>query len=108
MSDDVDVHDNPARHRYEITAGGDLAGFAVYYLEKQRIVFIHTEVAIAYEGRGLGSILVRRALDDVRGRGLRVVPACPFFARYIRIHPEYQDLVQDGDPQRAVLGDHDA
>ena len=108
MSDTVDVRDNPAQHRFEITVGGELAGFAVYYLEAQKIVFIHTEVGVAYEGRGLGSILARHALDDVRGRGLRVVPACPFFRRYIRIHPEYQDLTHPADTRRAVLGEDDA
>ena len=107
MSDNVDVHDNPAQHRYEITVDGELAGFAVYYLEQQRIVFIHTEVGIAYEGQGLGSRLARESLDDVRKRGLRVVPACPFYARYIRTHPEYQDLTRAREAQRTVLGEHD-
>ena len=108
MSDNnIDVHDNPAQQRYEITVDGDLAGFAVYYLEGERIVFVHTEVVLAYEGQGLGSRLARHALDDVRGRGLRVVPACPFFRRYIGTHPEYQDLTRSGDSRRAVLGEHD-
>ena len=107
MSENIDVQDNPAQHRYEITVDDELAGFAVYYLEKDRIVFIHTEVAIAYEGQGLGSRLAHDSLDDVRRRGLRVVPACPFYARYIRNHPEYQDLVRAREAQRAVLGEHD-
>jgi predicted GNAT family acetyltransferase len=29
----------------------------------------------------------------VRGKGLVVVPLCPFIARYIQQHPEYHDLV---------------
>jgi uncharacterized protein len=37
--------------------------------------------------------LARFALDDARARGLRVRPDCPFVARFIRAHPEYQDLV---------------
>ncbi|MBL7253459.1 GNAT family N-acetyltransferase [Paractinoplanes lichenicola] len=97
MSDTVEVHDNPAQHRYEISVAGELAGFAVYFLEKHRIVFIHTEVLPAYEGRGLGTRLARDTLDDVRGRGLRVLPACPFFARFIGSHPEYQDLTRVRD-----------
>ncbi|GAB2583098.1 N-acetyltransferase [Paractinoplanes abujensis] len=92
MSDTVEVHDNPDRHRYEITVAGELAGFVVYLLEPEKIVFVHTEIEMAYEGRGLGSRLARDTLDDARRRHLRVVPACPFFARFIRNHPEYQDL----------------
>jgi uncharacterized protein len=36
---------------------------------------------------------VRGALDDMRARGLKVAPVCPFVAAYIRRHPEYADLV---------------
>jgi predicted GNAT family acetyltransferase len=36
---------------------------------------------------------VADALDDIRSRGLKVVPLCPFVAAYIRRHPEYEDLV---------------
>jgi predicted GNAT family acetyltransferase len=45
------------------------------------------------EGTGVGSQLVRGALDDLRVRGLRLVPLCPFVAAYVRRHPEYADLV---------------
>jgi predicted GNAT family acetyltransferase len=60
-------------------------------------VLVHTEVAPSAEGAGVGSRLVRGALDDVRARGLRVAPLCPFVREYIRRHPEYADLVGD-DP----------
>ena len=33
------------------------------------------------------------ALDDIRARGLRLVPFCPFVRSYIRRHPDYADLV---------------
>ncbi|MCZ7375906.1 GNAT family N-acetyltransferase [Micromonospora sp. WMMC250] len=107
MNDNVDTHDNPARHRYEITVDDQLAGFAVYYAEGQSIAFIHTEIAPEYEGRGLGSTLARHSLDDIRSRGLGVLPLCPFYARFIGKHPEYQDLVRAGAHQRIVLGGHD-
>jgi predicted GNAT family acetyltransferase len=53
----------------------------------------HTEVEPEYAGQGLGDELAREALDDVRRRGLILVPLCPFIAAYIRRHPEYLDLV---------------
>ena len=58
------------------------------------ITLIHTEVAPQYEGHGLGDQLVAYALDDVRTRGLRIVPVCPFVAAYLRRHTEYEDLVE--------------
>jgi len=54
---------------------------------------VHTEVDEAVEGTGVGSQLVRVALDDLRVRGVGLVPVCPFVAAYLRRHPEYGDLV---------------
>jgi predicted GNAT family acetyltransferase len=54
---------------------------------------VHTEVEPEWEGRGVGSELVRGALDDVRARGLKVRPLCPFVRAFIERHSEYLDLV---------------
>jgi predicted GNAT family acetyltransferase len=91
MSNDVvDVRD---RRRYEITADGEAAGFAEYILTDDLITFTHTEIDPAFEGRGLGGALVREALDDVRSRGLKVLPLCPFVKGWIQRHRDYADLV---------------
>ncbi len=90
----VEVRDNRDKERYEIWTDGELAGFAQYRLHGERITFTHTEIDPEHEGTGLGSRLVRAALEDVRERGLTVLPVCPFFANYIRHHPDdYLDLV---------------
>jgi predicted GNAT family acetyltransferase len=62
-------------------------------LEPGAVVLVHTEVSSSSEGHGLGSVLVAGALEDIRARGLRVVPLCPFVSAYIRRHPEYADLI---------------
>jgi len=89
----AEVVDTPEASRYELRLEGRVIGFAAYRRRNDRIVFIHTEVDESYEGRGLGNRLAKAALEDVRGKGLVVVPLCPFIARYIQQHPEYQDLV---------------
>ena len=93
---DVDVRDNPADSRFEAYVDGALAGFAEYDLTDGVITFVHTEVDDAYEGQGVGSGLVRAALDDVLGRGdLRGVRAsCPFVRSWIRRHPDYLHRVE--------------
>jgi len=93
----TEVRDNHDLHRYEIRVDGALAGFAAYRRRPGAVVFTHTEVDPSYEGRGLGSVLAKQALDDVRARGLGVVPLCPFINAYIQPHPDYADLVTDQD-----------
>lgn len=90
---DLQVTDNPDAGRYEARKGEQVAGFAAYRLEGATITFTHTEVDPAFEGQGVGSVLVRGALDDVRARGLGVRPLCPFVRAYIKRHREYQDLL---------------
>ena len=89
----VDVTDVASASRYEITADGVLAGFAAYRDRDGKRVFTHTEIDPRFEGRGLGSQLVRAALDDVRARGLTIVPTCPFVRSWLDKHEGYADLV---------------
>lgn len=91
--DDLRFLDNPDRHRFELYAGGELAAFSEYNLLKTGILFTHTEVLPAFEGRGIGSAIARHALDEVRRRSQLAIPVCPFIAAFLRKHPEYQDLV---------------
>ena len=64
---------------------------AVYREQGDRAIFTHTEVPAADEGKGIGARLLRAALDDVRQRGFKIVPACSFVAAFVRRHPEYND-----------------
>jgi predicted GNAT family acetyltransferase len=92
--DTITIVDNPAANRYELRVAGELAAFTTYRLSPGRIVFIHTETLDGFAGHGLATRLARAELDEARARGLRVVPRCPFVAKYIAEHPEYQDLVR--------------
>ena len=90
---DLVVRDNPAELRYEAVRDGELVGLIRYRVEPGALVLVHTEVAEKVEGTGVGSQLVRGAVDDIRARGLRLVPVCPFVLAYLRRHPEHADLV---------------
>lgn len=93
VTPELAVTDTPGRARYELHAGGELAGFVTYRLSPGTITFLHAEVHPDRERRGLGSALAAGALDDARARGLIVRPVCPFVAWYIENHAEYADLV---------------
>jgi uncharacterized protein len=89
----LEVSEEPDGERFVVRIGGELAGAAYYRRLGDRVVFTHTEVSDAFQGKGVGSALARGALDAVRERGERVVPLCRFIAGYIEEHPEYADLV---------------
>ena len=85
----VTVSDDREKSRFEaVDEAGVVAGFAAYRRHDDRVVFTHPAVDDAFEGRGVGSVLVRAALDAVREEGLRVVAECPFVKAYVERHPE--------------------
>ena len=89
----TEVRNAPDRSRYELRIDGQLVGIADYREQDGALVFPHTEIDSAHRGQGLGDVLVQGALDDVRARGQKVVPACWFVREYVERHPELADLV---------------
>ncbi|MBI1186125.1 MAG: GNAT family N-acetyltransferase [Alphaproteobacteria bacterium] len=87
-----EVVNNEAEGRFEVRLGGEVA-YAEYRVLSNGILFPHTEVPPAFEGKGVGSALVTTALAWARARGAQVMPVCPFFAAYIKRHPEWHDIV---------------
>jgi predicted GNAT family acetyltransferase len=88
-----DIVNNRAEHRYELTVDGHLA--ATYYeIADGVITFVHTEVPPELGGKGIGSRLIKGALDQVRADGLKVIAQCPFVKAFIGKNPAYQDLLK--------------
>ena len=91
MSDTV--NNNGEKHRFELEVDGHLA--AAYYERSGSVItFEHTEVPAELGGKGVGSRLVKGALDQVRAEGLQVVAQCPFVKAWIGKNPAYADLLK--------------
>ena len=87
------VRNNRDRFRYELLVDGEVVAFVQYNMRGGRLLLVHTEVPDKDSGRGYATELIHGALEDIRGRGLKIVPVCPFVERYIEQHPEYDDMV---------------
>ena len=101
--EDYEIVDAPGAHRFEVRAGSVLAAHVVYRRRPGLIAFVHTEVDDAFAGEGVGSILVRAALDAARAEGAEVLPFCPFVNGWIQRHPDYLDLVPADQRERFGL-----
>ncbi|MEX2293329.1 MAG: GNAT family N-acetyltransferase [Acidimicrobiales bacterium] len=87
------VRHDKERSRYELLLDGEVIGVAEYYLNGDDLVFPHTEIGFAHRGQGLGAVLVRSAMDDVRATGRLVVPICWYVRDFLDANPDYQDLL---------------
>ncbi|PYI65117.1 N-acetyltransferase [Arthrobacter livingstonensis] len=79
---------NDGRGRYELHVGEDLGAVIIFRELPGHIDLIHTETQAGFEGRGLAKVLVRYALDDVVASGKRIIPHCPYVARFVERNPE--------------------
>jgi uncharacterized protein len=92
MNDTFVTH-NEAEHRFEHGEGANLAQLQ-YVRRGDMLIFTHTEVPDEAEGQGIGTALAHAALEHASSAGMKVVPRCPFVARYMERHPEYEHLLK--------------
>jgi predicted GNAT family acetyltransferase len=91
-ADRIDVEQRDDEHRFVVARGG-LVAELTYHRDGERLVLDHDGVPEALSGQGVGSALVRAAVDVARASGLTLVPRCPFARRWLREHPELTDGV---------------
>jgi predicted GNAT family acetyltransferase len=89
---DPDFRDNPAASRFELTVEGHTA-VIMYEPMPGGLVFVHTVVPKALEGKGVGGRLVKAALGEMRARGQKVRPDCTFVRGWLEKHPGFEDVV---------------
>jgi predicted GNAT family acetyltransferase len=90
---DATVRNAEDRSRYELVVDGDVIAVADYHDRGDVVVMPHTEVAHQQRGQGYGALVVQGALDDLRAKGKRVVPACWYVREFIDSNREYADLL---------------
>lgn len=88
-------HDEDA-HRFHLLREGEAVGLLAYRTVGRPgadLVDVYTtQIAPSARGQGLGEVLVRAALDDLRERGTSVKASCWFVADFLDANPDYQDL----------------
>lgn len=86
--------DNQDRKQFELVVEGHTARIE-YMIMANKIFLTHTEVPVELEGKGIGSIIVKLALEEVEKRRLKLIPLCPFVGKYITRHPEWKRILAD-------------
>src|SRR5712692_1884863 len=82
--------------RYVLTVDGQESKLT-YSSTDGRMLITHTYVPPAQRGRDLGLALVKRAVEDARAKGVKVVPICPYVRLQIERRPEWQDVLARQD-----------
>ncbi|WP_029106389.1 GNAT family N-acetyltransferase [Mycobacterium sp. URHD0025] len=99
----AEVRNNPEARHYEITVDGEHAGLAAYADSGDQRIFYHTEIDDAFGGRGLAGELVDAALTDARAAGKRIVAVCPYVAKYVQKHHDFDDILDPVTPEALAV-----
>ncbi|WP_281370147.1 GNAT family N-acetyltransferase [Naumannella cuiyingiana] len=89
----MELRHDEAGARFLAEDAGEVVGLIDYALAGDVATFTHTETDPARQGRGIAGKLTSFALDRARELGWRVIPQCPYTARFVADHPEYADLI---------------
>jgi uncharacterized protein len=86
--------DGPTGGRYVARIPGKPEAEMTFSKAGEKIQIIdHTGVPEALAGLGVGKALVEFMVKDVRARGLKIIPLCPFTRATLEKHPEWQDIL---------------
>src|SRR3954464_1635447 len=86
--------DNTDQGRFELRRGRDLVGWLEYtHLRPNRYSLQHTEVEASQQHQGVAGAMVRRVLEEIRGRGGTITAICPFVVDFLSRSVAYADLV---------------
>ena len=89
----IERQDRASGGSYRLRLEGHFAEMTFSRAGERLMIIDHTEVPDALRGRGIGDLLVDRAVSDARANGVKIVPLCPFAASRFRKHPEYADVL---------------
>jgi predicted GNAT family acetyltransferase len=92
---DIRLEEGETKGRYVVDApDGSVADMTFTKVGARQVIIDHTGVPDAFRGKGVGVLLVARAVEDARAAGKTIIPLCPFAAAQFRRHPEWADVLK--------------
>ena len=82
----TDVHDNPARRRFEMVEQGQTV-FADYRRDGPRLIIDHVEAPISLRGTGAAGRFMEGLVAAAKAEGSTIVPICSYAVAWLRRNP---------------------
>ena len=75
----IEHSDNGKKGVFKVLFEG-LTGGEVFYTwaGEDKLIIDHTEVFEGFEGKGIGKQLVMMVVEMARGKGVKILPLCPY------------------------------
>jgi predicted GNAT family acetyltransferase len=91
-ADSYIVTQNETDFRFEVSTKDGIA-YVDYRWSGEILNLLYIFVPVSHRGKGISSVLLEYVLNYAREKKVKIKVFCPYIARYIRMHPEHQDLM---------------
>ncbi|GER59163.1 GNAT family N-acetyltransferase [Patiriisocius marinus] len=96
MIEDVEITDNEFLRQFELEIGDNMARIE-YALQDRKIFLTKYEMPEELEEQGFRDIFIKAVFDEVRERGISVMPTSPEIVGFLRKNRrKYRDLLPVG------------
>ena len=96
MKDDVEITDNEFLRQFELEVGDNMARIE-YALQDRKIFLTKFDMPEDMEEQGFRDIFIKAVFEEVKDRGISLVPTSPEIAGFLRKNRrKYRDLLPVG------------
>ncbi len=96
MTEDVEITDNEFLRQFELQIGDTMARIE-YSLQERKIFLTKYEMSEELEEKGYRDIFIKAVFEEVKERGISLVPTSPEIAGFMRKNRrKYKDLLPVG------------
>lgn len=96
MIEDVEISDNEFLRQFELEIGDNMARIE-YALQDRKIFLTKYDMPEDLEDQGFREIFIKAVFDEVRERGISVMPTSPEIVGFLRKNRrKYRDLLPVG------------
>lgn len=96
MIEDVEIIDNEFLRQFELEIGDNMARIE-YALQERKIFLTKYEMPEEMEDQGFREIFIKAVFEEVKDRGISLVPTSPEIAGFMRKNRrKYKDLLPVG------------
>lgn len=83
---------NETNFRFEVPTKDGMA-YVDYRWSGEILLLLYIFVPVSHRGKGISSVLLEHVLNFAREKKVKIKVFCPYIAKYIRMHPEHQELM---------------
>lgn len=85
---------NETDSRFEVPTKDGIA-YIDYRWSGELLLLLYIFVPVSSRGKGISSVLLEHVLNDAKEKNVKIKVFCPYIAKYIRMHPEHQGLLNN-------------